>query len=345
MTSSLIGTESGLRREGLLHAARRQRGFTLMELLLVMVVIGVILGIGVSGFDRMDPGYQGLRSTVETFLESSRDRARTSGHGVVVEVVPGNEENGDRFRRLIFRRAMEASFEPRFRGREGVTSAGDASLEAVGRFGNGIDIDGAGSVAVAGRGNPDLSLGFSLDLDLKPRSADSGQLLRWEGLLDIRAMKGGAGMVFLRAGDGESELFQDVTMDLPPGSLVPDRWQHLKLVAADGTASLSLDGRVIASIQIPPVLGSPRADAIFGDDAKGWAGSLDEFTVWARVAENGPELPRDVDLGIGSVRIHLDRHGTLDGARHVEGVPVRLSSFGDEIASFVVGRFTQEVGP
>lgn len=316
-----------------------------MELLLVMVVVGVVMGIGVSGFDRLDPGFQGLQSTVETFVESSRDRARTSGHPVVVEVVPGKDEEGDRFRRLIFRRAMEASFEPRFRGREGVVAVGDAVLDAVGRFGTCIDLEGSGSVAVEGRGNPDLSLGFSLDLDLKPSSSDSGQLLRWEGLLDIRILKGGGGMVFLRAGEGGAELFQDVTMDLPAGSLMPGRWQHLKLVAADGFAELSLDGRLIKRIEIPPVLGSPRSAAVFGADTKGWAGRVDEFTVWARVAEKGPELPLEVDLGIGAPRIYFDRHGTLDSTVHAEGVPVRLSSFDDEIASFLVGQFTQEVGP
>lgn len=315
-----------------------------MELLLVMVVIGVVMGIGLSGFDRMDPGYQGLQSTVQTFLESSRDRARTSGHPVVVEVVPGNEEEGDRFQRRIFRRALEASFEPRFRSREGIHAAGDAALDAPGRFGTGIDLEGAGSVSVDGRGNPDLSLGFSLDLDLMAHGGDSGQLLRWEGLLDIRAMKGGGAMVFLRAGEGGSELFQDVTMDIPGGSLVAGKWQHLKLVAAEGIATLHLDGKLLARVEIPPVLGSPMSGAVFGADSKGWAGRIDEFTVWARIAENGPQLPVDVDLGLGAPRIHLDRHGTLDAAHHAEGVAVRLSSFDDEIASFVVGRFTQESG-
>lgn len=328
-----------------LGATTRQAAFTLMELLLVMVVVGVVMGIGVSGFDRMDPGYQGLQSTVETFLESSRDRARTSGHAVVVEVVPGQGDDGDRFRRLIFRRAMEASFEPRFRGREGVIAVGDADLTAVGRFGTGIDLEGSGSVSVDGRGLPDLSLGFSLDLDMKPSGGDSGQLMRWEGLLDARMMKNGGAMIFLRAGEGGAELFQDVTLEVPGGTFAPGRWQHLKIVAADGLAIVSVDGAEVVRAQIPPVLGSPRTGAVFGADTKGWAGRLDEFTVWARVAENGPELPTDVDLGIGATRILFDRHGTLDASAHQAGVPVRLSSFDDEIASFVVGRFTQEVGP
>ena len=40
-----------------LHLTSSRNGYTLMEMLFVMVLIGIIMGIGVSGFDRVDPGY------------------------------------------------------------------------------------------------------------------------------------------------------------------------------------------------------------------------------------------------------------------------------------------------
>ncbi|MFK5954973.1 MAG: prepilin-type N-terminal cleavage/methylation domain-containing protein [Planctomycetota bacterium] len=333
------------RRTSLLRAKQsRATGYTLLEMLFVMVLMGIIMGIGVAGFDRMDPGFKGLQSTVETFLESSRDRARTSGHPVTVMVVDVDKEQGSkRLRRFVYRRSMEATFEPRFRGREDVVASGAAGLETTGRYGTGIDLREGGSITVAGRGNPQLEHGFSLDFDLEALDSNGGELLRWEGLLDMRVRKNGVLAVSLRAGNGGDELFQDVLIESPVGTLQPNRWQHIKLVAADGSAALVIDGKEVKRVAIPPVLGSPREAARFGHDSQGWRGRLDEFTVWARVAESGPELPIDVKLTFGSDKVNFDRYGTLDPKFHSAGVPVRLEVFDEEIASFVIGRFTQEI--
>jgi len=319
-------------------------GYTLLEMLFVMVLLGIIMGIGVAGFDRVDPGYKGLQSTVETFLESSRDRARTSGHAVlVVQETSTGEDPITSMKRYVFRRALEATFEPRFRGREGVVSGGAAALNHAGRFGTGIDLREGGSVTVDGRGAPNLELGFSLDLDIESYDGNGGELMHWEGLLDIRTRKNGVLAVSLRAGNGGDELFQDVLMESPPGSLTPGRWQHLKIVAADGQAQVIIDGRSVVKIEIPPVLGSPRSGARFGEDSKGWRGRLDEFTVWARIVESGPDLAPDVDIVIAAPKVHFDRYGTLDPAFHETGLLLQINAFEEEIASFVIGRFTQEV--
>ena len=52
----------------------RNAGFTLAELMLVMVLVGVLLGIGMAGVDRVDPGARGLQASVESFVQSARDR-------------------------------------------------------------------------------------------------------------------------------------------------------------------------------------------------------------------------------------------------------------------------------
>lgn len=319
-------------------------GYTLLEMLFVMVLLGIIMGIGVAGFDRMDPGYQGLQSTVETFLESSRDRARTSGHSVVVQQeILAEDPPVILLKRFVFRRSLEVTFEPAFRGREGVSASGAAALDKAGRFGTGIDLREGGSVIAEGRGLPNLELGFSLDLDLEAHDANGGELLHWEGLLDLRTRKNGVLAVSLRAGNGGDELLQDVLLESPNGVLIPNRWQHIKIVAADGFAEIFVDGNSVVKQEIPPVLGSPRSGVRFGEDGKGWRGRLDEFTIWARLVEAGPELPSDIDLTLGSPKVHFDRHGTLDPAFHEAGLSVRLDAFGEEIASFIIGRFTQEV--
>ncbi|RMH04028.1 MAG: prepilin-type N-terminal cleavage/methylation domain-containing protein, partial [Planctomycetota bacterium] len=95
------------------------RGFTLLELLLVLFVLGVILGSAMVLAGRFDPGPTGLRAAAAAFFASSRDRARASGHPVVVEIEP--EEGGyGRLRRLVHRTVLEASFEPGPAGARGL---------------------------------------------------------------------------------------------------------------------------------------------------------------------------------------------------------------------------------
>jgi len=137
-----------------------RQAFTLLELMLVIILIGVIAGLGVAGFDRIDPGYQALESSLTSFLESSRDRARSSGYPVVLELRAASEERPARLLRASFRPVLEASFEKAYRNREAIEVRGDASLDEPGRFGAGVDLEAGGEAMFAGRGLPDLHQGL-----------------------------------------------------------------------------------------------------------------------------------------------------------------------------------------
>jgi|FLOH01.1.fsa_nt_gi prepilin-type N-terminal cleavage/methylation domain-containing protein len=316
-------------------------GFTLLELIIVMVILGIVVGLSVAGIDRFDPGNLGLRVSVETFLESSRDRARVSGHPVTVVQIPASGEKEARLMRFVFQRALEASFEKEFQQREGLELSGSAALDAVGRFGACGDLQNGGTIAVAGRGMPDLTRGFSLDVDLFNPLGEAGELLNWEGFLAIVVRRSGVVAATLRAGKGE--LQQDFLLESPADSSTINKWQHLKLIAADEMFLMVLDGREVARMEIAEVLGTPRSAPVFGDTEEGWRGFVDEFTVWARIGELGPEIPGTVALEPLELRLLFDRNGMLDATFHPGPVPIVLSDLGDEIGSFVVGRFTQEV--
>lgn len=315
-------------------------GFTLLELIIVMLVLGVVAGVSIAGIDRFDPGNLGLRSSVETFLESSRDRARVSGHPVTVVQAPATADKDARLLRFVYRRALEASFEKRFEQREGLRFAGSAGTGPAGRFGACGDLREGGTIAVEGRGQPALGAGFSLDLDFYSPLGEAGELLNWDGMLSIVVRRSGVVAANLRA--GSTDFMQDFLLESPADSTRIRKWQHLKLLAADEVFLMMIDGREVARMPIPTELATPISEPVLGDIEDGWQGLVDEFTVWARVGEQGPEIPGTVEVDPPNLRLLFDRNGMLDSTAHPSPVPVVLSDLGDVMGSFVVGRFTQE---
>lgn len=320
---------------------RKRTAFTLLELMLVMVLLGVVAGIGLTGFDNIDPGYRALESSVTTFIESSRDRARASGYPVAVTLQEGNDDRAARLQRAVFRPVLEASFEAAFVARERVVIRGDSSLDGLGRYGAGLDLESGGEANFDGRGNPNLSRGFSLEFDFRDRRLEGGTMLTWEGLLEISLRRGGVIEIVLQAGDGD--FFQDVRLELPAEALRSGRWQHLRLTAMGEELVAFLDGKEAARAGTPPIYGVPRSGIRLGAMDRGWSGQIDEILVLARVVENGPELPDEVSIDT-TYPLRFDRHGTLDMRVHPPtGVPMVFRSFDEEFASFLIGRFTQEV--
>lgn len=320
---------------------QRSRGFTLLEMMVVMILLGIMAGLGFAGFDKMDPGSRGLQVSLETFLEASRERARGSGQEVRVQLLPADEERGARIARAVFMPALEAGFEPQFAARERVALEGGARLGEPGRCGGGLNLEEGGRAVLEGRGGRiETRNGFSLELDFLIPEAAAGRLFTWEGLLELEFRRGGGLGARLRAGDGE--FLSWVQLEIPPDALRLGRWQHLRCTAADARLRLWIDGALAASDAIGPSFGAPTAPIAFGSDEGGFRGRVDEVLLWSRVVEEGAEIPELLDLVLGSPEIVFDRHGRLDAAAHADAVPVRLVEFDEEIGGFLIGRFTQE---
>lgn len=321
--------------------AERSRGFTLLEMMVVMILLGIVAGLGFAGFDRMDPGSRGLQVSLETFLEASRDRARGSGREVRVRIRPADTERGARVVRAVFQSALEAGFEPQFAARERVALEGGVKLGAPGRCGGGLDLAEGGRAVLEGRGGQvDASRGFSLEFDFLQPEVSVGTLFDWEGSCTLEFRRGGGLGARLRAGDGE--FFAWVQLEAEPEALRPGRWQRLRFTAADGRARLWLDGALAAEDAIGPVLGAPSGPLAFGSEESGFRGRVDEVVLWTRVIEEGAEIPELLDLALGAPEIVFDRFGRLDADAHADGVPVRLLDGAEELGGFVVGRFAQE---
>jgi prepilin-type N-terminal cleavage/methylation domain-containing protein len=318
---------------------RAARAFTLLELMVVMILVGVVAGIGMAGFDRIEPGRSSLRAAVENFLESSRDRARASRQPVIAFMAPPTEELSARWQRLVYRLVLEATFEAAAEVREGVILQGQSELGAAGRFGACLDLSEGGAASLEGRGTPDLSRGYVVDFDCYSKDQQSGQLFNWPGVLRLRQRSNGQLECSVRAGDGD--FFGDILLESPVGVLQPNRWHHVRVVASDGEARLLIDGEEVALEALPDFLSSPQDVPVFGSLDQPWEGKIDEWAVQVRKVESGPEIPDDVQVVLSSSNINFNRFGSLDDF-HLDDVLVELESFGESIGGFVVGRFSQE---
>ncbi|TAH38938.1 MAG: hypothetical protein EYC70_03220 [Planctomycetota bacterium] len=326
----------------------RRAGFTLLELLLIMALLGVLLGLGAFGVDRAGPGARGLAATLGTFLTTSRDRARASGQPVLVEILPpGAEDQPARIARYVYQPAIAASFEPRWREREDlagpVPSVADPARAAVGRVGAALDLREGGVVAVQGRGRgARATYGFSLELDVYTEALAACRLLDWPELLTVELRRDGSVVALLRAdaraGAGAVQLQSE------PGALEPGRWQHLRLTAAEGVASLLLNGKPAAASAASAVWPEPRGAPVLGDPQGRFSGLMDEFILWVRAREEGPAFPRGVTAQMDPPQVRFDREGRLD-AQHVRPVTVQILQFDLPVDRFVVGRFAEEMQP
>ncbi len=322
----------------------RAAGFTLAELMLVMILVGILLGIGMASVDRVDPGARGLQTSVEAFVQSTRDRARSSGQPVALEHQLAEEGRKARLVRYVFRRRLEANFEPAYAEAENVQVVAPAALGKSGRIGAGLDLVQGGGATVEGRGGSFNSPnGLQLELDFRADELESSKLLEWKDLASIELLRNG-GLKFTAVyGDGTTWNQQELMSE--PGVVLKGRWHHLRAIAIDGRMAILIDGKPVGEKEATGMLSSTKRPPYLGDPDGRFVGAMDEFVVWGRAMEAGPSLSSEQDMVLGALRVVFDRFGRLDPEVHEEPVEVRISNRGNEVGAFRIGIFTEEVAP
>ncbi len=317
------------------------RAFTLIELLLVMIVLGFVLGLSLAGVDKLDPGAEGLVSASRSFVASSRDVARASGREVVVSLDAGTADRPPRLQRALFRPLLEASFEAAARGREHLEPTGGVELGSrPGRVGAGLHLEG-GTLTVAGRGGRfPVGQGFGLEFDLRPAELEAATLLSWPELLKLRMrVDGGVDGTF---GYAQEDARGSTVLHTPGGILAPGRWAHVRLTMSEGALRLRIDGRLLAEGRYDGQPLAPGAPPELGSSDGAYFGDFDEFSVWTRILEAGPDTREDVLVSLRPARLVFDRDGLL--TTDLDGAPARLEvvEHGTVVATLLVGRFGEE---
>ncbi len=317
------------------------RGFTLAELMIVLILLGFLLGVPLTMMDRMDPGARGFQANIADFVRTSRERARATGAEVVLSVRSAEGDRPATLVRLSRRPVLEAGFEPAFASRERIIPAGSAVLGKAGRVGAGLDLFRGGDAEILGRGGSvNARAGFFLELDFQPMEDASATLLEWPGLVKIGLDgRGGLRATVSFAGGGAVNLLA------PAPAAISGRWHRLVLQVVEGKARLRLDGRSLAEEPVEASPGKNSAPLRVGDPRGSYLGWVDELLAGVFALESGPVIPDGHALVLSTPRILLDGDGLLDPRVHPIPVALEILDLDIPVGGFLIARFGEEELP
>ncbi len=225
---------------------RKEGGYTLLELLAVMMILSVLMGIGVGFLKAGGNPLDRAALQVRDLLRAARARARFLGASTRVTIRTTDPEEGSvSVRAFALVPVAEWNFETRGFGPRGEILAGRVE-EGRGRFGNGLVLTGEGGkpgffLPASEARTLDPRRGFSLQADWKPESVESCILFRLGRSLSLGVAPSGVleAAVLLTGERGEPGR-RVLLKGFRP--VLPGAWTHLRLFSDGERLVLEKDG-------------------------------------------------------------------------------------------------------
>jgi prepilin-type N-terminal cleavage/methylation domain-containing protein len=311
----------------------RRQGFTLLELLAVISILGVLMGVGIGVFSQVNVSKFSAVGTVRSVLRTARENALATG--LPVSVVCDGPAN----------RVYDLSMRPFgnwcFEDEAGTGTAGSSNAASTGAFGLDAKLFGA---RVSAPGRPGASLccanardhatadlgargewifrdGLSAELDVNVEKPLLATVLRRGRQFQLRLLVNG--VVEGEVGLAENELPDAKTagqlvVASRAGAVSPARWTRLGLVYDRNVLTLLVDGVVVGTREAREPVTQESAPLEFGDRQQTFAGRIDSVKLGYAAAGEGQKLPKQVSFALAGARqvIHFAGDGRLDPAWH-----------------------------
>ncbi len=324
------------------HGARG--GFTLLELLVVMLVIGIVLGLGLGAFAELDVGKRQALGLVKNVVRTAQNTAVARQTSARVRL--DHERNtlrAEALRVIGTWHFEDAELEGAF-GKGGILK--NAQLTDDGYIGQCVWFGGARGATAEFRVGDDpafgLRDGFAIDLVAKRDDAARADLLHVGEVCGLQVLIDGTVRGWfspeIERDTGSLTRGPHVIAESGPGVFPPHRWTRLRLVYDREALVLWVDGVPVAdAAESAPVWATGRA-MVLGDPQRRLAGRIDNLVISAVVADDEAPLPQGVTLTTDSPRsILFDAGGGLDRRRHREPVWVGLVHTDGEVERVSVG--------
>lgn len=305
-------------------------GFTLLELLLVMGLIGVVFGIGIGMFSSLDLESRTIASEVQSVLRSANNWAAARSGPACVRIDP-------------VRGALRAE------GLETIGTWHFESLPVVGAFGLGgstvgceLDQDGflGRAIDLGGRGASveidvdddaafDLTNGFAIECALRPYSSGAGRVIAIGSACGLDATGDGrlrGWLVALRTDEaGTQKQTGRVLVESEPGTLPLGTWSRVALRYDRRRFEILVEGVGVASVVETAPVWKVEGPLVLSDPRRPFGGSLDSLVVSATASDDEVLLPAGVTFAEGTPsEIAFAAGGGLDRERHPAPIELAL---------------------
>ncbi|MGA0059615.1 MAG: prepilin-type N-terminal cleavage/methylation domain-containing protein [Planctomycetota bacterium] len=300
-------------------AAAHAAGFTLLEMLVVMALIGVLMGMGVGFLRRTGDDFEIALAAIRAATRAAQLTARTRHLPAEVVLDPGQDGPASvRARILEPVGHWHMEEDPRDDESAGVPSEVRGTVEP-GRFGmarrseessrSALLTVRAGTLPVF-----DLRDGFAIRVDLKLEAAEEAVIARLgEGFVDLRLDADLRPVAKIVGTEGGGRSAGSVTL-AGTRALSLHAWHTLELVHDRSHLRLLLDGREIGRETARlPVLQS-ASDVLEVSPADGPVqGLVDEVLVLAYTLSPPQRMPVGLQLAADPSVVRFDAEGDLDG--------------------------------
>ncbi|MCA9002954.1 MAG: type II secretion system protein, partial [Planctomycetes bacterium] len=259
-------------------------GFTLVELLMVMMLLGIVLGVGLGMLTGLAPAERAVPGLIEETLRMSQRSAAVLGTPARVEF------SGSTIQAQVMRPVGTWHFEDRsLMGAQGLEAvwlgANDPPFTAQGYEGLGLNLaagaPGVLEISVASDPAFDWSDGFSIRFALRAEEwRDSIVMQAGNGLLVALSARGALGVEFRAVSvdeAGNESRGERVAVQTEPGAMVQNRWKDVEIVYDRRSLRILVDGleRVRRSEQARVWIGQP--EILLSNKTRPFPGVLDRL--------------------------------------------------------------------
>ncbi len=312
--------------------ARRRQGFTLVELMAVMVIIALLFGVGAGLFGRIDVSDRVGRPLVASVLRSAQNWAVSRGAPARVRI---DREHGTlraegqlvvgtwHFESLPIRGAF---------GLDGTQLGG--KLVDDGFQGKALSFVGEparSGVDIGVRQDPafDLADGFCVRCALRVEPEASAAVLDIGAVVGLDVSEQGALSCWFVTErlDAQQQPVRGgrISLRAAAHTLVPRRWAQVELRYDRNLFELLVDGVRVASVEEQARVWALEGALRISPGQTSFAGAIDSLVVSAVGAASEAELPRNTHFAPDApAEIFFQPGGGLDRARHPEALRIRL---------------------
>jgi hypothetical protein len=304
---------------------------TLLELLMVMVLLGLLLGLGVGIFSSLDFGRRQALSLVQNVVRSARNSAVARAAPARVRI--------DRDAGTLSAEALDVAGTWHFEGERLAGAFGlDGRLAGArivddGYIGRALSFSSRADYAeVPVQDDPgfDLRGGFSIECALRLDGPQSGGVLDVGGVAGLAVGGGGVLRAWLVpevvGSTGEPRGGGRIHVESPPGLLPAGAWRRVRFEYDRRLSRLYVDGVEVARTdEVAPVwrLEGPLR---LGDPRGSFSGSIDALVVGVVAASESATLPDTVHFGPDAPgEILFDARGHLDREVHAQPLAFGLA--------------------